>query len=507
MNKKLYILITSLSSAQKKVLKVYLNAFAGRGEEGTHLWRLFEILDRKPNMPLEFYSNVVYGKQNINALKRLGSRLYYKVLDSLLIDINVSRLFESAEHNMTMLVLVRKIMLQYYILRLSSKTDAIGISLLYRAKAICETYELYSTHIEVLQHLKAKSSSKNRKSTFDNWDEQIEFLKEAHQSYLRAYDWYNRYQELQNYHGNLSIDKHLNFLNEAIASMQRDYDKYASPTVKYFQGVLKTALLEQESQYQAAINQCKDLLEHLKRHASVHTKARVSIQYSNIAIMEFQLGRLAEALRYNQLSISVSLASSSDMKYKLFQKAEILFYLGELEQSLVVIDDLLPTIADRFELLKAKARILRAAVLFSNKQYKEASAIFGEKVILSSDKAGWELSVRIMRIMTLIELNKTDDAETVYVNLLRYIQRTTHRFEISERYMLIVKVLGFLSKASFVTDHLPEKVDKVLTELLNKPDLAWKYGSSELIAFDAWLESKLRKKRGPKPGQKKKSNA
>jgi hypothetical protein len=43
--------------------------------------------------------------------------------------------------------------------------------------------------------------------------------------------------------------------------------------------------------------------------------------------------------------------------------------------------------------------------------------------------------------------------------------------------------------------------------MLKKSETAWKYGTSELIPFDLWLEAKLRKKRGPKPGQKKKSNA
>lgn len=507
MNPKLITLLTSLTAPQKKVLKVYLNAFAGRGNESTYLGRLFEVLSTKPGMNLEYYSDVVYGKQNLSALKRLASRLYYKILDSLLIDINVNRLFETAEHNMTMVVLVRKIMLQYYILRLSAKTDAIGLSLLYKAKAISEEYELYTTQLEVLHLLKAKSASKGRKSTFANWDELIETSKGAHETYLRAYDWYNRYQELHSYHGNLSSDRHIEFLSEAVRSLQSDYEKYKSPTVKYFQGVLNTALHEQQGKFQDAISQCKTLLEHLKLHSSVRTQARISVQYSNIAIMEFQNGRLSEALKYNDLSISVSLANSADMKYKLLQKGEILYYLGRWDDALIVIDKLLPDISVRFELLKAKAEILRAAILFSRKDFKQAASIFGQKFILSTDKAGWELSVRIMRIMALLEMEKFDEAETVYQNLIRYSQRTNHRFEISVRYKTILKILNLLSRTGFDIAESSNKLTSMLESMSRNNENSWKYGTSELIAFDTWLESKLRKKRGPKPGQKKKSNA
>ncbi len=507
MNSKLNALIVSLTPPQIKVLKIYLNVFAGRGDQSTQLCRLFVALSKKPGKDPAYYSNIVYGKQNISALKRLASRLYYKILDSLLIDINVNRLFESAEQSTSKLVLVRKIMLQYYILRQSNKTDEIGLSLLYKAKAISEQNELYTAQLEVLHLLKAKSTAKGRKSSFSNWDEQIGFAKGARKTYLRAYDWYNKYQELHNYQGNLSAAKHIEFLQEAVSSLQNDYVKWKSPTVKYFHGVLNTALLEQRGYFNEAIQQCKWLLEDLKKHPVIRTQARISTQYSNIAIMELQNGRLNEALKYNELSISVSLPNSVDMNYKVLQKVEILYYLERWDEAMTHVDQLIPAIAERYELLKAKAEILRATILFSRKEYKQAAAIFGQKFIISADKAGWELSVRIMRIMAMVEMGKYDEAEVVYQNLIRYSQRTNNRFEISERYKYILKILNLFSRSGFDLSESSNKIRTSLDSMLKKSETAWKYGTSELIPFDLWLEAKLRKKRGPKPGQKKKSNA
>lgn len=509
MYNKLNVLIESLTPPQVKVLRTYLNAFAGRGDENTQMRRLFDGLKSKPGMPAAYYSNLVYGKQNERALIRLSSRLYYKILDSLLIDINVNRLLDTEDENMMMVVLVRKMMLQYYILRLSAQTDEIGISLLHKAMAISEEYEYYPTQIEIIALLKAGSTAKGRKSTFANWEKKLELTNHARECYLRAFDWYNKYQELHNYQQNLSVAKHVEFLQKATKSLEEDYSTSRSPTVKYFHGVLSVALLEQQGNYNEAITQCKSLLDHLNKFPAIHTRARISTQYSNIAIMEFHSGRLSEALKYNELSISisVSLPHNIDMTYKLQQKAEILFYMGRWEEALRVSEDLISTIPGRYQVLKAKTEILRAAVLFSMKEYKQAAVLFGQKFILSADKAGWEIAVRILRIMSLVELEKNDEAERVFQNLLRYSQRTHHTFEISQRYKAILKLLGVLSRAGFEINTSNTKLLSQLESISERPELTWVYGTSELIAFDEWLRNKLRKKRGPKPVQKKKSNA
>jgi tetratricopeptide (TPR) repeat protein len=507
MYNKLNALIESLTPPQVKVLRTYLNAFAGRGDENTQLGRLFDALSAKPGMPAAYYSNLVYGKQNERALIRLSSRLYYKILDSLLIDINVNRLLDTEDENMMMVVLVRKMMLQYYILRLSAQTDEIGISLLHKAMAISEEYEYYPTQIEIIALLKAGSTAKGRKSTFANWEKKLELTKHARECYLRAFDWFNKYQELHNYQQNLSAAKHIEFLQKATKSLEEDYETSKSPTVKYFHGVLNVALLEHQGHFKEAITQCKSLLEHLNKFPAIYTRARISTQYSNIAVMEFHSGRLSEALKYNELSITVSLPHSIDMIYKLQQKAEILFYMGRWDEALRISDELIPTVPEHYQLLKAKTEILRAALLFSMKEYKQAAVLFGQKFILSADKAGWEIAVRILRIMSLVELEKKDEAETVFQNLLRYSQRTNHSFEISQRYKAIIKLLSVLSRAGFEISASNTKLLSQLESISERPELTWVYGTSELIAFDEWLRNKLRKKRGPKPGQKKKSNA
>jgi hypothetical protein len=449
----------------------------------------------------------VYGSKKTDAVRKLIYRLYHKALDSLLIDINLNRIHEQSDKLTAMQIQVKKMLLQFSILRTSATGRQVGYSLLVKAERMSYQYEFFASRIEALGQLKAYSTAKDRSSSYADWDKKMQETEEMRKAYLRAFDWFNRYQELYSYQGNLSPQKHVEFLKEAIAALDTDYKVYKSPTSAYFLGVLETAYYEQKKQFNLAINKCKEVLGLLEQYDSIRTQMRIAVQYSNISIMEFQLGRLSEALRYNELSISVSPRDSPDMIHKLRQKAEILFHMQDYVNALTIIDSLYPGNQNVNTLDKAILHILRAAVLFEMGEFKSASQIFGEKFALSGDKGGWELSVRMLRIMTLTELDKKDEAETALQNLVRFSQRNVHSFEITQRNRILIKLFIQLGKAGFSIDELGPQGIKLIDELSQKPDLAWRYGTAELIETERWFRSKLRKKRGPKPGQKKKSNA
>lgn len=507
MNDNLFLLVSSLSVQQVKVARSYLNAFALRGNEHTRLCRLLDAILKKPNQSAAFYSELIYGRLNEGAILRLSSRLHYKLLDTLLIDINVSRMFESADHNMSMVVIVRKMLLQFYILRVTAQGRKVGTPLLMKALRISEKYEFYSVRLEILNLLKGQSTAIFSRSSFKNWDSAIKETTETYASYLRSFDWFNRYQELHGYQGNLTPAQHIQFLKQAVTALSNDYVQYGSPTVKYFLGYMETALLEQQGKFEEAILKCKENLQLLEKYESVKTQARISNQYSNIAIMEFQMGKLSEALKYNERSIAVSLKNSPDMQYKMIQKAEILYHLGTYDKAMDIIKEMLHGAVGLSELLRAKAEVLKACIHFASGQFKEAANILGQKFVLSSDKAGWELFVRILRVMIFIELQKKEEAETAFENLLRYTHRNKNKHEVPARSKLIVKIFGELVRSGLDFRNVKDSTISKFQDLTTNPNLDWRYGTAELIPLDLWLESKLRKKRGPKPGQKKKSNA
>lgn len=504
---KLQEIISCLNSAQLRVLKDYLNAFARRGDDNTQIRRLLDSVIKYPGRSESFYSNIVYGSVRGQAIGKLISRLYHKAIDSLLIDINLNRLHEQSDKLSAMQIQVKKMLLQHSILKASASGLKVGYSLLVKAEKISEQYEFFTSRIEALTQLKALSPGKSRSSTFHQWDRKLKETEEMRKAYHRAFDWFNKYRDMNNYQANLSPDKHISFLEEAIRELDADYKQYKSPTSAYFLGILETAYYEQKKEFKTAIERCKYVLELLNRYESIKTQMRIAVQYSNISIMELQLGRLADALRYNELSISVSHPDSPDMIFKKRQRAEILFHMQEYDGALSILNSFQYNDVKVSTVNRAIIQILSAAVLFQKGEYKTAAQIFGEKFALSGDKAGWELSVRMLRIMALTELDKKDEAENALQNLVRYSQRTVHSFEITLRNRMLIKLFVQLGKAGFSFDELGSAAYKILGELAENPELAWRFGTAELIEVDVWVRSKLRKKRGPKPGQKKKSNA
>jgi|GEM_PF-3363462 len=499
-------IIDCLSQQHIKNLKKYLVAFANRPDEGVLQSRLLEALLRYPKKDAAAYSKLIYGKVNITAFNKLSSRLYQKILDSLLIDVNVKRVVEEADFNNAVQIQIRKTLLQYYVLRTSGKSYGLCLQLLNQVLKSASRFEYYTTEIEVLTLLKFHTSRAERRATYKDWDERIKLAEEKRTAYNRAFDWFNRYLSLQSYQGNLSSAEHVKFLTEAVDSLSADSAKFFSPTIEYFKSVLYSALLQHSGQIQSAIKQCEATLRLLNTHQGINTSMRVSGQYSNIASMYFELGQLSEALHFCEKSLAIATIGTQDYAYKQRFLVELLFHLGQREKAQLFLNKLRTDNVVPGELFNATLDIMEAALKFVVGDVKQALLILNMKSILSADKGGWEFAVRLMRIMCLIELNLRDEAENLYENLLRYTQRNTHIVEITERNKALVKLIGDLSKCGFEVQEYDFRSSKTFKQLLNEPRYSWKFGIPELIPFDAWLESKLRKKRGPKPGQKKKSN-
>ncbi len=496
-----------LSIQQKKVLRKYLTAFARRGSADTLLLKLFDLVVQHEHLTLQNAASLLYQSKSTSRAKKLGQRLYIKILDSTLIDINTTRLAKSAEHKYYVLIRVKKMLLQYYVLSTTPGGRILGQALLRKVYQIAARYEFYSTNQEVLPILKAMSTGMTRVSQYNYWEKCIRKNERAKAAYQNAFDLFNRYQELTKYQGKLSSQKQILFLEEAISTLSADFRETGSPTCAYFCGVLQTALYEQQGQFNKAIATCKSLIELLRNNVSIRQTQRLAFQYSNIAIMEFQLGRLAEALGYLDLSIASTTPGSLDEYHKLRQKVEILFYQGAYIDAQKLNSRIQSAQKTIGEVDYAITRVVEAVIYFKQGEFRQALLILNQKFALSTDKAGWELTVRILTVMTLVELGKPEQAEKSFHNLDRYVHRNYKEHAVTLRDKEIIKLLRELVRCGFIFAEISQRAIDIGTKLSTSSDTEWKYGTPELIPVDEWFLKKIKKKRGPKPGKKTKSNA
>lgn len=252
---------------------------------------------------------------------------------------------------------------------------------------------------------------------------------------------------------------------------------------------------------------CKELIELLDSKVAVRCKARLGVQYANIAAMEFQNGRMLEALRYNELSISTSIVGSADEYHKLAQQVEIIFHLEMFEGAIAANAKIIRASKVVGELDLAIAHVFEAAIEFKLGNFKDAFKLFNQKFALSTDKLGLEFSVRILRLLTLVEMGKMEEAETSLINIDRFVQRHAKGREFTKRDREIVRFLIEWSKSSFSYEETSERTHLHAKKLTTSIDLEWKMGTPELIPVDEWFLSKTKIKRGPKASKKMKSNA
>ena len=124
--------------------------------------------------------------------------------------------------------------------------------------------------------------------------------------------------------------------------------------------------------------------------------------------------------------------------------------------------------------------------------FKECSRQLSLKYELSKDKLGWEIAIRILRIMTMIELNRHDEAQPMVGNLQKHIERNARKADVNERDRLVLKLFRELDKGGFRFDSLSKATRDILAKL-SETDTPWSWKplSPELIPVHTWLLGKI----------------
>jgi len=128
-------------------------------------------------------------------------------------------------------------------------------------------------------------------------------------------------------------------------------------------------------------------------------------------------------------------------------------------------------------------------------QYEEAQSILSQKNEIEKDKEGWNVWIRIMRLLCSIELLKLNLIDYDMESFRKYIERTSKQYEVRERDKLILKVLLELDKQGYNFNQTASSVAEELAQLKSTDKkYAWNPDSPELILFHDWFNAKLLKK-------------
>jgi tetratricopeptide (TPR) repeat protein len=491
----LHSLLHSLSRAQIRVLRNYLTSFSSRGEADAKTLHLTEILLRSStDVPsIEQCSREIYGEPVGSRMLKLKSRLKSKVLDSLLLDINVERndVFDELDQ---MTIKLKKKSAQFYVLNYSLSSHPYVKELIDGIIANSKQFENYSVLIELLRFKKFKKGFRQGEREFNKANKEIAFYESCNTAVLKAIDYYYRMSMMTSFKGGVEGKKGQKFLLDAIADLHKEYELTRSAVVSYYLKQLEFAYFSANKNFEAARNVCLEQLAVVNNHKSVYRRLRVGIAYDNIAQCDIFLEEYDKAIRNAQAAQKHF--EKTSMNFYVSKEIEFysLFYNKDLQRARSIGSLLLGNIKTKTgDFRYAKYRFFVAAILFQLGSYKETLKLVSEKLEVSKDKSGWEIAIRILIVLCQIELGSFDQASMLIDSLRKHIDRQGKVADIRERDRLIVKVLQMISKRGFAQGQVSEKEIELL-RLLASDDKKYKWEAltPELIPFHQWVIKKYR---------------
>lgn len=480
-------MLSILSIQEKATIKTYLVSFIEKGKESTNRsLKLFEILvslkEKKVNY--EVVGKVLLGNANPNAFNHQVARLRDKILEGLILDINVERDGSFIESS-RVTIDVRKNITQAQIL-LDRGLRKVAILMFEKVIEQCKKYEFYD---ELLLALKLLI----RQRMLEEGNKHLHLFKQ-YQKYdhcksaaIRAEINYSKVISKTDFQSELNLKT--DWLREIMDEMSNDYKKTHSTLIGYYYYYLESQYYQLQRNYKNARRALLNVQKVLDSSPAMNIPANVGGVILNLADNDLFICQFERS--YSDAELGLKYFKKNTVNYE--QGLKTMFYAkyynGEYQIAGDIIFQLLPEkfqAANTFK--KGKYNYLLANTNFMLGEFETALRYISLLNPIGADK-GWNVGIRILFIMILIELKEFDEATSKIYALRNFLDTNGSN---SHRKKLIYQVLQSLSYSGFDFKAVYQK-EKGCLEMLEAHTgaLAWQIKSAEMAIFNQWFFAKV----------------
>ncbi len=490
---RLHHLLHALDPQQVKVLKNYLTGFSTR-DGNTKLWELAAlVLSDKNKIPGEKARSkkAIYKTKNAERKNRLKNRLYIKVLDSLLIDINTDRdIYEDEAHPIQ--VRLRKKMILYDLFKFTPLKLTVGMELLNDIISAAKEYEFHSILLEAMYIYKGNYGFRKGTEFFNKVSKEITYYEKCNQYAQRARDLYLELSLYSTFETKADKNKLEEFLQKSIAELRQYSLETNVKSVGYFLKTFELTHLQFNKKNIEAREIAISMIEFLKKNRAVGRKARFGIAYGTIAEIEMRIGDYDSAMKYLYKGREYFSGSAMNLAISKTIETDILFLKGDYQKA----KEMATSLANDHSKVTGDFRrdimlYYKASCHFMLGEYREAARLFNLKFQLTRDKLGWEVNIRFMRILAMLELNRPDEATMMVENVYQHIRHYKQIKYLNERDQMLLKLFRELAMEGFGFGTPNHKIYHLLLQLqeAEKPH-SWEVLSPELIPIHNWVIKK-----------------
>lgn len=474
------------------------------GEETVNLSeRLFEFI---LVCPVEFPTDnqlseaIYFQSAKLSAVAKLKSRLFQHIIDNLSSDLTLCKenIFDDSDRQE---LRIRKKMLQFRAMyRKKNRPDyKVLVHLLSEVMKDSKEHELYDVMLEALHH---KMLILKLRKGFDEVieiEKQIEFYTFAQNALLKTHEHYVDLIANKVHVQKMTSQQVKILFRNAIEEIEGFIKITNSSFMKYLCKMLQLDELQRERKHSATIDVCLDLIGLLTQHKILYRNERMGNIYDNISHCHVYNNDFSNA--FSSVKKAQEYYSPNTRSFIISKEQEFYatFYAGQYQQARSIIIEILDhPQRNAGEYRADKFMFLKACTLFQMGEFKDSLEISNHALKISKDKGRWDLGLRYIRIMSLVDSQNLDTAYDYIEAFRKNIQRNAGKDLISKRDELIYRTMNEFAFLGFSTIPSPKLIDLVNKLEEKDTEYSWNYYTHELIPVHEWIQSKIKADKGVK---------
>lgn len=487
-------LIQTLHPSERKNLKLYLRCFDPNFDDAHQVktLQLLELLeDAGPDADEQSIVQQLYGRNDCGGFKFLRLRLLSKIHESLLLDVNTERRDAYSVRTRTVIDVRKKLLLCRMLWGRNLTDELDGLLSVVIRKAT--KYEFYEEWEEALLLRQQYLGMREGLPAFERIQSEIDAVRASLQATRRAKFIYTR-QMLESAGTACQTDCTEELLGH-LQTLEADRRRTGSATVTWYYYLMRLEYYQSGKDYTAGQRLCGKLLELLESSPAIYSKRRLGIIYGQMANNALFAGQNEEAIMYAREAMRQFPNGSINRSVGLELEFYAHFYNGTYGKALEVLRPLVRTTGKaQTEQQFQRRNYLYANALFQLGRYADASRHLrntGRKML--ADKEGWNIGIRLLTIMLMIERGQYDDLEHTVDALRKHINRLSQRGILRGRYKLILRLLNRLIRYGFDYSAVARKCAADLALLAGTdPIYCWGVRQPEMIPFHQWFSRKVK---------------
>lgn len=450
---------------------------------------VLNLLVDKPDTTREKAKKKLGAGQNDSSFDRLLKRLKEKVLESLLLSVNIDR--KDAYSDLFMhKYRVRKQLMELNILTGRGIVSE-GDQIVSKIVSTCKKYELFDELVEVLQYESFRQVMKRKDpEETEQTERELNFYKGSRDAVVKALRWYYRYfGEVERTGLNR---KNMALLMEAINDLTSEYKATKSFNVLYFALLLVSEYYNIIGGYKRSIAVGLRMAEIIQNNPAIYLDRRVGSAYMVVVEQEIGIFDFEQAIEHAQLSKQYFKSVNYNYTLSMEWELKALYYCGKATESFMVVNELLRlTNANHFPFHFSRRNYFNACILFVLRDFKKCNFVLHDTRELDKDREGWNIGIRVLSILSHIEQEQYDNADAQIESLRKHISRVKKEHDVRPRDIIIHRVLQQLEKNSYDFGATITKSAADLKQLATaEKGYSWEVNIPEMVVFHHWVQDK-----------------